>query len=125
MSRPKPKTPRTGVTPPAPITGEAPEKEKLSDYEKAIANRLRSVRVLCGVTSKWVSGETGISKPTISRLFNGQQRAYHEYVYKVCKALEVRVDFISDTSIEITRASIKADRETQRAIVAFQAQPHD
>lgn len=61
---------------------------------KKIGHRVRTARVSLGWSQQKLAEESGISRPQITRIENGDQQPRYERIEALAKALDVSVAFL-------------------------------
>jgi transcriptional regulator with XRE-family HTH domain len=103
----------------------------MDDTDRTIAKtldqvgpRLKQLRLHRGVTLTALSGATGISKSTLSRLETGQRRASLELLLPLAQAYRVPLDdLVGAPEVGDPRVRLKASKRNGRTVLPLTKQP--
>lgn len=66
------------------------DREEADDFAHRVAVRIRTERMLAGITQEMLAKATGLSRPSIVHIEAGRQGARLQTVYLVARALKIQ-----------------------------------
>src|SRR4051812_49762160 len=90
-----------------------------------VGSRLRQIRAQRGITLVELSGRTGISKSTLSRLENGKRRPSLELLLPLAQAYRVPLDdLVGAPEVADPRIRLKPRKVNGRTVLPLTRQPN-